>query len=221
MPRFLTAGAGAVALGLSVAATSMLAAQTCVGYAPFANAPVRVAGDFAIADHATTYGASVVGGDEQPGLFGGASLSGTRFDGTNSTGKNLGLSGGFSLPLVTLPGTEICPVIDYTHAWGPNSGGFDVSSNAVSIGGAIGHQFPATPTLMLVPFADVRWLHASTKVSSGGASSTGSDNLGVLTLGSGIMFSKTVTLRPALEIPFNDNNSSTVFLISIGFGFGK
>lgn len=219
MNRLLPAGALAVAL--FVTATAAAGAQTCVGYAPFANGPARVSGDLAIADHATTYGASAVFGTTQPGLFAGGSLSGTRFSGTNETGKNLGLSGGFSLPLVSLPGTELCPVADFVHTWGPDVGGVDVTSNSIALGGAIGHSFAASPTLSLVPFADLRWIHASVKIKSDVGSGSGSDDFGSLTLGTGIMFTKTVTLRPAVAIPIAEDNASSVFLISLAFNLGR
>jgi len=188
--RFFTTGV--LTIALSIVAGASASAQTCVGYAPFANGPTRVSGDVSFADHATSYGAGVVFGASQPSLFGGASISGTRFDGTNETAKNLGLSGGFS-----------------------------VSSNSISLGGAIGHPFAASPTVTLVPFADLRWIHFSGKVKSDLGEATGSDNFGSLTLGAGIMFTKTVTLRPAIAIPIAEDNASTVFLISLGFNLGK
>src|SRR3954463_13135931 len=186
--RFFTTSVLAVALSIGVGAEA--GAQTCVGYAPFANGPTRASGDVSFADHATSYGAGVVFGASQPSLFGGASISGTRFDGTNETAKNLGLSGGFSIPLISLPGTELCPVADFVHSWGPDVGGFSVSSNSISLGGAIGHPFAASPTVTLVPFADLRWIHFSGKVKSDLGDATGSDNFGSLTLGAGIMFTK-------------------------------
>ena len=219
MNRLLSALA--LATAVSAAAATTASAQTCLGFAPFANGPARVSGDLSIADHATAYGAGVVFGSQQPGLFGGGSISGTRFSGTNETGKNLGLSGGFSIPLASLPGTELCPVADFVHTWGPNEGAFHTSSNTIALGGSIGHAFPANPTLMLVPFADLRWVHVNAHVETPVGNGSGSDSFGTLTLGSGIMFSKTVTLRPALAIPIAEDNASTVFLVSIGFSLGK
>jgi hypothetical protein len=216
--RLSSAALAAAALLTTAIAAS---AQTCVGFPPFANGPVRASGDLSIANHATTYGASAVFGTTEPGLFGGGSISGTRFDGTNKTGKSLGLSGGFSIPLVSLPGTELCPVADFVHSWGPDIGGFDPSSNTIALGGAIGHAVVASPTVTLVPFADLRWIHASAHLRTGLGTTSASDNFGSLTLGSGIMFTKTVTLRPANVIPISEGGGSSVFLISLAFNLGK
>jgi hypothetical protein len=207
-----------LAAAVSAATTTAAFAQTCLGFAPFANGPLRVAGDLALADHANTFGASVAFGSEKPGLFAGASLSGTRIDNVDETAKNLGLSGGFSIPLVSLPGTELCPVADYVHTWGP---GDDFSGNSIALGGSIGHAFPASPTLTLVPFADLRWIHQSVSIDTPVGDANGSDNFGSLTLGSGIMFSKTLTLRPAVAIPIAQSGASSVFLLSLGFSLGK
>jgi hypothetical protein len=215
--RLLTAGA--VVAGAFIAAAAPLGAQSCVGYAPFANGTLRLAGDLALADNATTFGASAVFGAAQPGLFGGGSISGTRFDHIDDTQKTLGLSGGFSIPLVSMRGTELCPLADYAHSWGP---GDNFSGNSIALGGAIGHPFAASPTVMLVPFADLRWVHASGTIADTpvGDIKT-SDNFGSLTLGSGIMFTSTVTLRPAVAIPIARDGASSVFLVSIAFNLGK
>ena len=216
MKRLLSLAA--LAAGISTAGATAASAQTCLGYAPFANGPVRVAGDLALADNANTFGASIAFGSEKPGLFGGGSFSGTRIDNVDETAKNLGLSGGFSIPLVSLPGTELCPVADYVHSWGP---GDNISGNSIALGGTLGHPFIASPSLTLVPFVDLRWIHASVHVDTPVGNADGSDNFGSLTLGSGLMFSKTLTLRPAVQIPIAQDGASSVFLLSLAFSLGK
>jgi len=216
MKRILVIATTVAAMSTAVASTA--AAQTCLGYAPFANGPLRVAGDLALADGGNTFGASVAFGSRAPGLFAGGSFSGTRFDGTDQTAKNLGLSGGFSIPLVSLPGTELCPVADYVHSWGP---GDNISGNSIALGGSLGHSFLASPTLTLVPFVDLRWIHQSVSIDTPVGDGGDSDNFGSLTLGSGIMFSKTVTLRPAVAIPIARRGASSVFLLSLGFSLGQ
>ena len=232
--RFIAAVA--FAAGLSMAGAGAAGAQTCLGYAPFANGPARVNGDLILGDrildaHGNTYGAGIAFGGAQPPVFGGATISGTRIDGLDGTARNLGVSGGFRIPLVSQPGTELCPIGEFVHTWGPDftvmtASGIPVGvghslSNAVSLGGAMGHPFVANPSVTLVPFADVRWVHFSARGWSPIDTDTASDSYGSLTLGTGIMFSKTVTLRPAVAIPIAANDASSVFLISIGFSLGK
>lgn len=224
-----------LAAGLSIAGAGAAGAQTCLGYAPFANGPARVNGDLILGDrildaNGNTYGAGIAVGGSQAPVFGGATVSGTRLDGLDGTARNLGVSGGFRIPLVSHPGTELCPIGEFVHTWGPafpvTSNGIPAGvghslSNAVSLGGAMGHPFVANPSVTLVPFADVRWVHVSARGWSPIDTSTAYDSYGSVTLGAGIMFSKTVTLRPAVAIPIAANDASSVFLISIGFSLGQ
>ena len=217
--RFLTAGMLAAALSLAGGAAA--GAQTCLGYSSFANGRTRVNGDLSIADHATTYGGGFVFAANHPTLFGGIGISGTRFDGTDETAKNLEFSAGLRVPLVSLPGTEVCPVVDFVHSWGPDVPGSNISSNTTSLGGAIGHPFAASPTLGIVPFADLRWIHGSVTTTNPVANFKSSDNFGSLTLGAGIVFNKTVTVRPGVAIPIDEDRASSVFVISIAFNLGS
>lgn len=210
MNRFsLFASAALVALSSAAAH-----AQTCQGYTPFSVAPLRVTGDLTFGDHATSYGASFGAGQSQPGLFGGVSVAGTKLDGVDESAKSFGFFGGLSVPVKSIPGLEFCPVADFTHINYPG----DFSGNNFTIGGALGRTLVASPTVNVVPFADLRLLHASISASGGGSAS---DNSGQLGLGAGIVFSKTVTLRPVVVIPIAQDGASTLFAVSIGWNFGK
>jgi hypothetical protein len=203
--RRLTILAG-LALGLSVSAAA--GAQTCQGFTPFSVAPLRVTGDLVFGDNTTSYGASFAGGKAQPGLFGGVSISGTKFEGVDESAKDLGLFGGLSVPVKTMPGVEFCPVASFDHIWFPG----DASGNDFSIGGAVGKNIVTSPTMNVVPFGDLRLIHASVESAS--------DNYGALTLGAGIVFSKTLSVRPVIIIPIAQDGASTAFGVSLGWNFG-
>jgi hypothetical protein len=207
-----------IAVLVVAAASTPAAAQSCQGYTPFAVAPLRVTGDLVFGDNTTQYGASFAGGQAQPGLFGGVSVAGLKADNVDETAKSLGVFGGFSVAVSpTYPGLEFCPVASFDHTWFPDVAGTSVSANTVTLGGAIGRSLAASPTLNIVPFVDLRWVHAS--VSAGDAD--GSDSAGQLGLGAGFVFSKTFTVRPVLLVPIAQDGASTAFGISVGFNFGK
>src|SRR4051812_19779132 len=159
-----------IVLALAVAAAAPAATQTCQGYTPFAAGPMRGNGDLTLGDHATGYGASLAFGQATPGLFGGVSVAGTKFDGVDQTAKSFALNGGVSVPVKSIAGLEFCPVADFAHTSGPNVGQFKASSNDFSIGGGIGRSIVGTPSLNVVPFADLRLVHTSVTVNDASAS---------------------------------------------------
>jgi hypothetical protein len=203
-------------LAIVTAAAAPSSAQTCQGYTPFSVGTFRGNGDLTLGDHVTGYGASLAFGQSIPGLFGDVAVAGSKFDGVDQTAKGFGLAGGVSVPVKTMPGLEFCPVADFAHTSGPNLPQLDESSNVFSIGGALGRTLAATPTLNIVPFADLRLVHSRVSVNGNGAS----DNSGVLGLGAGFVFSKTMTLRPVVLIPIAETGASSAFAISLGFNFG-
>jgi hypothetical protein len=199
-------------------ASTPAAAQSCQGYTPFSVAPMRVTGDLIFGDNVTQYGATFAGGQAKPGLFGGVSVAGLKADHADQTAKSLGVFGGFSVPVSpTYPGLEFCPVASFDHTWYPDVAGASVSGNQVTLGGALGRPFVMSPTLNLVPYVDLRWVHAS--VSIGDINS--SDSFGQLGIGAGFVFSKKVTVNPVLLVPIAEQSASTAFGISLGFNFGK
>ena len=83
----------------------------------------------------------------------------------------------------------------------------------------MGAAVVATPTLDVVPFADLRWLYTHGTSEFNGEKSSGSGHTGVLTIGAGFVFSKKITLRPGVEIPTSYPHVSAV-AISLGYSLG-
>lgn len=211
-------------LALAVLATAVVGvapaqAQTCIGYTPFSVGTLRLGGDLTFADHATEFGATGAFGSAVPGLFGSVSVAGIRYDG-DASATLLDFSGGYSVPAKSLPSLEFCPVASFSHQFGPNEGGVNTSANNFSFGAALGRSLVATPTMNIVPFADLRFVHTSVSVDSDLGNFDGSDNYGSLGLGAGLVFNRTVTLRPAVVIPIALENGSTIFQISLAFNIG-
>ena len=91
-----------------IAAGTAVGAQTCVGYAPFANGPARVSGDLSIANHATTYGAGIVFGNSTPPVFGGVSISGTS---RTTVPRKTSVSAGSASPSLRCPRRRFAPSV--------------------------------------------------------------------------------------------------------------
>lgn len=213
-------------LALAVLATAVVGvapaqAQTCIGYTPFSVGTLRLGGDLTFADHATQFGATGAFGSAVPGLFGSVSLAGVRYDGAGDPSATLlEFGGGYSVPAKSLPSLEFCPVASFSHQFGPDQGGVNTSANNFTMGAALGRSLVASPTLNIVPFADLRFVHTSVSVDSDVGNFDASDNYGSLGLGAGLVFNRTVTLRPAVVIPIALDNGSTVFQISLAFNLG-
>jgi len=195
-------------------------AQTCVGYPSFSAGTVRLGGDVAFQDHATQFGATGALGSTTSPLFGTLSLAGIRYDG-DASATLLDVGVGYSVPAKTMPSLEFCPVANFSHQFGPSRGEFDTSANNFSIGAALGRSLVASPTMNVVPFADLRFVHTSVNVESDFGNVDFSDNYGSLSLGAGIVFNKTTTLRPVVIIPIALDGGSSVFQISLAFNLGK
>ena len=108
-------------------------------------------------------------------LFGGVSITGSRFGEGEMTRRTVAAFAGYSRPLKGMDGLEACAIADYAHGWL-----FGGREDVFSMGAAIGRTIAASPTLDVVPFGDLR-LHSS--------------NRGTLAVGAGIVFSKSLTVR--------------------------
>lgn len=177
-------------------------AQACDGHTPFSVAPMRAAGDLTVLDRAEVYNASFAIGQSSPGLFGGATMAGARSD-EFGTKRSYGLFTGYSVPVKALGATEICPVVDLHSGWSALNGMSD--DPVLSLGAAVGHTIVASPTLDVVPFGDLRYHSA---------------NRGTLALGAGMIFSKTLTVRPSIMLPLANESMTGAFGLTFGYNFG-
>ena len=84
----------------------------------------------------------------------------------------------------------------------------------------MGAAVVATPTLDVVPFADLRWLYSHGTSEYNGDRSSGSGHASVLTMGAGFVFSKKITVRPGIEIPTSYAVGVSAFAISLGYSLG-
>jgi hypothetical protein len=220
MRRFL----GLALVGVLVAVPAAVRAQTCGGMASFSTGPFRAGGGVGLANSVTNFNANLNAGS-QYGPFGGVSVGRSDVEGAANSGTVLGLDGGYSFELNPRRTAKFCPIAGFTYTSGPDVGAADSSSRSVSFGGSFGGLIHTQSTVTLAPFVSASFidLKRTRTVRSNGNSTSASDQYGLITVGSGFVLNRILTIQPAVAFPvavdpgFRDD---AIFSLAFGVNFG-
>jgi hypothetical protein len=223
----LTVRALVVALALSPFGVGQLMAQTCVGAASFSEAPVRLGAGFGLADGTRTLGAEVAAGSG--GFFAAASVQRVDVEFLNDDGTAYSLTAGYSIPLGGPRWFELCPLASYSHQTSPDfEFGFDdfsfsgkISGSTYGLGGALGIAIAMNERWQLVPFAGAMYKEARMKLSLDGRSQRDTVTFTMLTVGSGFMLDRRLTIQPRVSYPFGVDEPKATYGLSISWNFGR
>lgn len=202
-----------VAAALLAIVRAPVMAQTCMGMASYANAPVQVAGHGSFTDGANRFGASV--GYGLPGsVFGNVGVATTSWDGADAS-LDFGADVGYQMQVGK---AQICPVAGLNIGNGPDSDelGLDSSTRAVTMGLAIGTSL-GTSRMQIVPTAGLGVEILKLKVEGFGE---GSDTHGIANLGVGLIFNN-ISVRPNVVIPVGLDGADPTLGLTLGYNFGR
>ena len=213
---------GAFVVSVLLAPTT-LAGQACVGGPSFKDGNMRLGAGARFEDGAKSYGAQFATGSATGG-FAQAGLSTVQYDDVSGTGAIVDVTGGWAIDLVPTSKAQFCPLVGFSYQNGPNIsssfGDVSVSAHAFGIGGALGGVAMTSPGFDFVPFAGFTYFLASGTASVAGFSDTQNQNYGELTLGSGFVLNRALTIQPTIHIPVGLDDSKTSFGIALAFNFG-
>jgi hypothetical protein len=220
MRRFV----GLALVGVLVAVPGAARAQTCQGMSSFSSGPLRVGGGVGLANSVTNFNVNMNAGS-QYGPFGGVSVGRSDVDGNTNSATDLGVNGGWSFELNPQRTAKFCPIAGFNYESGPNRNpNIDVSSRALSFGGAFGGLLHTQSDLTLAPFVSAQFvdLQRTTRVGNGPDVSVG-DQYGLITFGSGFVINRILTIQPSVAFPVAVDpgfSNDPVFSIAFGVNFG-
>jgi hypothetical protein len=215
-----------VLFALAVVALSgnRLSAQTCAGTASFSAGPVRLGAGLGTSDGVKSYGASLAAGTAS-GVYASAGLSRFEYADVDGSGKSIELGAGYAINLNGSRTVQFCPEVGYQHVSGPDIqyAGYTIKTSARAnfYGGTLGGTVAVLPSLDVVPSAGA--YYASTRATQTLVTDSRSQtqNYGEFDVGMGFVINKSLTLRPAVVIPFGVSGAKSTFDMGIAFNFGK
>jgi len=221
MRRFL----GLALVGVLVAVPAAVRAQTCGGMASFTSGPYRAGGGVGFGNNQTNFNANLNVGSPY-GPFGGVSLGRSDFDGNNNSGTDFGVNGGYAFELNPQKTAKFCPIAAFDYMKGPDAGSTNVSSRSVSLGGAFGLLMHTQSAITLAPFVSASFIDfKNTRTAANGNSLPSiSDQYGLITIGSGFVMNRTLTIQPAVAFPVSVDGAGrtddAIFTLGFGVNFG-
>jgi len=218
MRRILT-----LSLVLPFYLATQAAAQTCVGMPSFSTGQMQVAGGGQFANGANSFGGTF-GYGVPKGLYGKAGIGTTSYDGLNGSSFDLGLSGGYQVPLHSSRTAELCPVASLSIGSGPNNifgSGVDMSSRTFAFGASVGGLVGHSPRVQIVPNASFQFANTRATADDGTNSASDSQSYGLLTLGTGFVFNSRFSLNPSISIPIGLDGGDTSFGLMGAMNFGR
>ncbi len=209
-----------IAFGLTLSLAAPAAGQICAGFVSFAGAPLRVTGSAGVNSHVRGFGLTLTSG--HPGtFFGGVGLGATHFDALNGSSLDLVAGGGYEWPLDQRERFQLCPGVTVAHSAGPNSPYGDYSETDVTASLRLGGVVLQSRHVRVIPSVGLGLQHAHQTV--GGLNSTteatASHDFGVLTLRTGAVFGRAVTLLPEVSVPIWLADGSATFDLALAANF--
>jgi len=215
-----------VPLALLAIVKSPAAAQTCQGLASFSAGQLQVAGNAQFPEGGNVWGGSITYGMPS-GLYAGADLSTTSFDGIDQSSLGIGAHAGYEMKLGRASKISLCPVARLALGMGPDDDAADINSSSTDLnfGFAVGTSMGANPQMRILPTAGLGLQYSKLKVedtSPGGQTIEGSETYGLARLGVGFVFNQQISVRPSVDIPLgSDLVNDPTFGVTVGYNFGS
>ena len=214
-----------VSLALLAIVRSPAVAQTCQGLASFSTGQMQVAGNARFSDLTNSWGGTFSYGLPS-GLYGGASLSTTSFDGIDPNSLGVGANVGYEMTLGKNAQFNVCPVASLNLGMGPDDEAANLNSSSTDahIGLAVGTSMGANPRMRILPTAGLGLQYSKAKIEDttpGGSTFEASNTYGLASLGVGFIFNQQISVRPSVEIPLGLDNSDATFGLTVAYNFGS
>ena len=189
----------------------------------FSSGQMQIAGGGNFADGSSGFGGTF-GYGAPKSLYGKAGIGSTSYDGLGGSSFDFNVGGGYQIPLHASRTAELCPVASLGLSSGPNdvlASGVDLSSRTFAFGASVGALVGGSPQMQIVPTASFQFANTRATIDDGTTSASGSESYGLLTLGTGFVFSSRFSLNPSISIPVGLDGSSTSFGLAGAMNFGR
>jgi outer membrane autotransporter protein len=161
------------------------------------------------------------------GIYAGADISTTSFDGIDASSIGIGAHGGYQMKLGRTGKLNLCPVASLALGMGPDDAALNInsSSTALNFGFALGTEMGASSQVRILPTAGLGLQYSKFKVEDtapGGSTAEVSETYGLARLGVGFVFNQQISVRPTVDIPVgSDLVNDPTFGVSVGYNFGS
>jgi hypothetical protein len=215
-----------VSLALLAIVRSQAAAQTCQGLASFSAGQMQVAANAQFPEGGKIWAGSFSYGLPS-GIYAGADISTTSFDGLDASSLGVGAHAGYQMKLGRSGKLNLCPVASLALGMGPDDEAADLngSSTDVHFGFALGTDMGSTPRMRIIPTAGLGLQYSKLKLEDtapGGTTFEGSETYGLARLGVGFVFNQQISVRPTIDIPVgSDLINDPTFGVTVGYNFGS
>lgn len=207
-----------------VATPTVVHAQWCGGTASFADGNLRAAVGTSSAPEWRSYGVALSVGRAR-GVFASGGVSRGKYDHSDVT--DLAFSGSVGYQVRLGARVQLCPKLNASHTDMTYNFGrthVDYGSNTMGISSALGAAVWSSRRFALVPSAELGYAVTSAHVqqATGGIEheAQASRRSGALSLSSGLIFGKVVTVSPFVSIPLGVRGVGNVYGGSIAISFG-
>jgi hypothetical protein len=215
-----------VPLALLAIVKSPAAAQTCQGLASFSAGQLQVAADAQFPEARKVWGGSVTYGMPS-GVYAGADLATTSWDGLDQSSLGVGAHLGYQMKLGQSGKINLCPVARLALGMGPDDKANDINRGTTDVhfGFAVGTEMGSTRQLRILPTAGLGLQYSKMKeedTSPNGQTIEASETYGLARIGVGFVFNQQISVRPTVDIPLgSDLSNDPAFGISVGYNFGS
>jgi hypothetical protein len=214
-----------VSLALLAIVRSQAAAQSCQGMASFSAGQMQVSGNAQFGDVRNSFGAGLAYGLPS-GVYAGANLSTTKFDGLDQSSLGIGANVGYQMKVGKSSKISLCPVARLALGMGPDQEAFDINNSSTDLhfGLAVGTSMGTNPRMRILPTAGLGLQYSKAKVEDtapGGTSIEGSNTYALASLGLGFVFNQQIAVRPSVDIPLGLDNSNATFGVTVAYNFGS
>jgi hypothetical protein len=214
-----------VSLALLAIVRSQAAAQSCQGLASFSAGQMQVSGNAQFGDLSNSFGGGISYGLPS-GLYAGANLSTTSFDGADASSIGVGANVGYQMSVGKASKISLCPVARLAIGMGPDDEAADINAGTTDLhfGLAVGTEMGTNPRMRILPTAGLGLQYTKFKVEDtgpGGSTTEVSETYPLARLGLGLVFNQQISVRPTVDIPISSDLNETSFGVTVGYNFGS
>lgn len=212
-----------VSLALLAIARTPAAAQTCMGMASFAGAPMQVTAYGQFTGLANSFGATV-GYGTRSAVYGTVGISTTSYESIDGSTLGLGARAGYQISLGRSQLVHLCPNASFGIGVGPHddAAGIDQSTRSATLGLNLGTDLGGDPRLKVAPSVGLSYAHDLVKAENDAGTTLFeiSEGYALAQLSVGVILNSKVSIRSGVDIPLGRESTDPTFNLTLGYNFG-